>query len=593
MIRDLLLSNGLADHSTVTVDVTASTAAVHTNTSGDLTSSAGNSGDATANLTVDEDLPGFSKSFSPSSVPLGGRSTLTFTIDNPALGSDAEDLSFTDILPVGMVIADPANASFTDCEEPLSPATLTTTPGTSVISLFSNGSLGFPALDAGESCIVTVDVTATGSGMLDNVTGQLSIDLAPDVPVPVGKASATLEVTVTEIALSKSFLDDPVPPGGTVTLEFTISNLNRDFSATSIAFMDDLAGVLPGTPDLTVVTPLSTGTCDGSLVATIGDTFLTYSGGSLAPETSCTISVSVDVPAAAATGIFMNTTTAIMAEIDGSSETGNLASDDLFISFVPTFTKEFLTNPVGAGGTTTLRFTITNTSSTETLDDIAFEDVFDDVVPTASGGLTNTCGGTAFFIPFFDGVPPTENSPARLTLSGASLDPSETCMIDLTLDVVINATEGIYPNTTSLISGVIGGDEPVEGFPATDTLVVVGGPSLVKEFTDDPVVPGGTVTLEFTIIHDALAPATPPTSNLRTTLMPSLPRRACLLSGCRSRSVTGDRSTSRPPASSTSAGARSLQGRRAPSVSCSTCPPRLLPEAIPTRRATSRPRSPA
>ena len=55
---------------TITVDVTSSTPGTHTNTTGDLNSSSGNSGTATANLTVATNRPGFSKSFSPGSVEL-------------------------------------------------------------------------------------------------------------------------------------------------------------------------------------------------------------------------------------------------------------------------------------------------------------------------------------------------------------------------------------------------------------------------------------------------------------------------------------------------------------------------------------------
>ncbi|MEO0728711.1 MAG: hypothetical protein AAFZ63_29515, partial [Bacteroidota bacterium] len=68
----------------ISVNVTSSTVGTHTNTTGDLTSNLGNSGTASANLQVLDNRPGFSKSFSPASIELGGRSTLTFTIDNSA-----------------------------------------------------------------------------------------------------------------------------------------------------------------------------------------------------------------------------------------------------------------------------------------------------------------------------------------------------------------------------------------------------------------------------------------------------------------------------------------------------------------------------
>ena len=77
---------GSADSCTISVNVTSSTVGMHTNTSGDLTSSAGNSGSATDDLEVVATLPGFAKSFAPGTISLGGRSTLTFTIDNSSRG---------------------------------------------------------------------------------------------------------------------------------------------------------------------------------------------------------------------------------------------------------------------------------------------------------------------------------------------------------------------------------------------------------------------------------------------------------------------------------------------------------------------------
>ena len=97
----------------VTVNVTTHpmTGAVgmHTNLSGDLTSSAGNSGTATDDLTVGVDRPSFSKSFSPNDINLGETSTLTFVIDNTANASDLSSLVFTDVLPTGLTIASPSN----------------------------------------------------------------------------------------------------------------------------------------------------------------------------------------------------------------------------------------------------------------------------------------------------------------------------------------------------------------------------------------------------------------------------------------------------------------------------------------------------
>ena len=503
---------------TVTVDVTASTAGTHTNTSGGITSTPapGDPPTATADLTVVTTLPGFSKSFSPSSVPLGTRSTLTFAIDNTANASRVGNLDFTDNLPTGMLVANPANAA-TDCISAGAPdTTITAAPGTSVITLDANGTnlvAGFEVLPIGATCTVTVDVVGTGDGMLDNLTNELLADF-----VGSGKASATLDVTVDTLSLIKSFTDDPVPPGGTVTLQFTINNFDRFDSATGIMFTDDLALILPDTPDITALGLPLTGLCpagNGSLVGTVGNTFLTFSGATLALEGSCTFTVDLAVPLGAPVGIHTNTTSTITGDIGGSPETGSAASDDLFVQPSPMLTKEFTDDPVGAGDTVTLEFTITNTSPTSTATDIAFEDEFDVILQTATsmGAIPppgSFCGGaTATFTPLINLLPPDSAILAKLAVSDGSLAPAgmagDSCTFSIILDVLVGAPTGTYPNTTGPITAMVDG-VTYTGDPATDDLDVVAPPMLLKEFTDDPVVPGGTVTLEFTLTHDARAP---------------------------------------------------------------------------------------
>ena len=397
---------GTANSCTVTVNVTATTTA--TNTSGDLTSSGGNSGTAMATLTVDGARPGFSKSFSPSSIPLGGTSTLTFTIDNSAGGSFAQ-VSFNDPLPAGMVIASPSNAA-SDCTSGL-PAAGADEEDT----IFFGG-----VVLASTTCTASIDVTTNITGRFVNVSSELQVGTSN--PVSSGVATAVLDVPVD--FLSKSFTDDPVAPGGSVTLEFTITNPDRVDSATNITFTDDLS-FLTG---LTAAgLPLSA--CGGTLAGSAGDTFLTFSGGTLAPEASCSFSVTLSVPASA--GDFTNTTGAITATIDGVGVVGNTATDVLSVSPIPTLTKEFLDattglpGPLGAGDSVKLEFTITNTSPTSTATDITFVDVFDaDVLQTATSLPVNGvfCGAssTATFTPLFN--PPQDATfPARLVIAGAEL----------------------------------------------------------------------------------------------------------------------------------------------------------------------------
>jgi len=500
-LSDAVLPNG--GTCTVTVDVTASTPGAHTNPAVTLSSSAGSSDSAAVDLTVDAELAGFSKSFAPAAVDLGGRSTLTFTIDNSANASLLAGAAFTDPLPAGLEVAGPANAT-TDCSGPLGLA-LVATPGTSTISFDADGSglaPGFEVLGPGEICTVSVDVVATAGGSQDNGSEELlgSYGTNPSL-LSSGAANASLDVTVTPLALTKSFLDDPVAPGGAVTLEFRIFNFNRSDAASDLAFSDDLAATLTGLTFSSLLLNDCGGTVNG-----VGTTNLALSGGSLGPGGSCTVRASLAVPSGSAPGVYPNTTSAVTGVVGGSPVVGNMASENLYVEPVPVIVKEFVDDPVNPGDTVELEFTITNTSTTSGATGIAFQDIFDTILPTASVTPGNGCCGAGSTCTFNAQTP---GSASRFTLSNGSLAAAgmagDSCTFSLTLDVDGNAPGGTYPNTTSPVSATVDG-LAVSGVPASDDLVVVSAPSLVKVFTDDPALPGGTVTLEFTLTHPAEAP---------------------------------------------------------------------------------------
>ena len=506
---------GAGDACLVTVNVTSSIPGMHANTSGALTSSAGTTPGATASLFVDATLLGFSKSFAPGSIPLGGTSVLTFTFDNTAAGAvDQFSARFLDDLPAGMVIATPANAS-TDCIAPLAPnTTLTAVSGTSFIQFFAIGTSfppGFcppfcnaPVLMPGETCTVSVDVTTDTTGVFVN-TARLPIDGTAFQ----GFATDALDVPLE--FLTKSFIDDPVAPDGFVTLDFTVTNLDRLDSATAISFDDPLPAGL-------TFDSLVSDDCGGVLDTAMASVLKYSGGGPLLPEAACTLSVRLKVPAAAATGTATNTTTAIMATIGGIGVTGNTATDVLRISTAPVLTKEFLdamtmaADPVvKSGDDVIVRFTITNPSTTSSATDIAFEDFFDSVLATASVTPGDDCcgaGSTCTFTPLID-IPLFSFVPANIAISGGSLAPAgmagDSCTFSLTLDVGIDAEAGIYPNTTSDVTATVDGATQA-GDPASDSFTVVSAPGLSKAFPDGPVVPGGTVTLEFTLTHPLEAP---------------------------------------------------------------------------------------
>ncbi len=454
---------------------------------------------APANLVVFTNRPGFSKSFSPAIVPFGGRTKLTFFIDNTANSGAAFDLAFTDNLPLGLVVASPANPSST-CFGGI----VTAVPGSGVIS-FGLDFIGGPSVPALESCSVSVDVVGNVVGTAVNTSGDLTSAASLfGVARSSGKATAALVGTNAPIVLQKTFVNDPVPPGGTVDLKFTITNVSRE-DATGISFTDDLDAALSGLVATGLETPIST--CGGTLS---GTSVIAFSGGTLFgnqgledPQfpSSCSFTVTLQVPSGTPSGFYTNTTSPITA----STGTGSSASDVLFVQPAPLLSMTFAEESAAAGGTVTLDYTITNSSPSAAASDITFENNFFAGFPTAvlsSIPAEGFCGpgSIATFTPLGGFVP------AQLLVSGGNLAPGASCTFSITLNVSADAPTGAVTNTTGPISGTVEG-VIYTGQPASDTIEIFGGPRLIKEFIDDPVNPGGLVTLNFTLTHSENATA--------------------------------------------------------------------------------------
>jgi hypothetical protein len=477
----------------VTVDVTSAVAGAYSSTSGDLTSSAGNSGPSQATLTVDASLPGFRLVVAPATVSPGAQSSLTFDIDNSANASDISTLSFGAILPAGLVIASPANAA-TDCGSPTLPANVTADPGTREISLFANGLLpSFPALVAGGLCVVTVDVEASMAGTFDLVTGDL---LAGNLNA--GRAAGRLEVERKE--LQKLFVDDPTLAGEMVELQYTLTNLDRFESVALIAFSDDLGAALVG---LAVTGPLPPTPC-GAGSAVSGTSVVTFAGGSLGAGESCTFSLTLTVPADAVPSNYLSTTSLAGFVKGGQAGSWDAAVDRLRVVDNPfSFSKDFLDDPIGVGSITAVRYSITNESSAVSATDIGF---IDELAPPF--------GFPVSFEPFpLDPCGPGSSLAAVPTgsleeqqgvqLSAGTLAPDAVCEFDVGFSVPVDLASGIFELATQPITGTVDGST-VQGESASAVALVVAAPLVfTSEFIDDPVESPETATLQFILFNDS------------------------------------------------------------------------------------------
>ncbi|MBL0253218.1 MAG: DUF11 domain-containing protein [Polaromonas sp.] len=171
-------------------------------------------------LTVNPLTPTLTKAFSPTSISVGGTSTLTFTVSNPA-GNSAQTVSFTDTLPAGLRVASPSTVGGTCTGGSVTATALgqtivvanrqvpagTATPTTCTITV-----------------LVTTAVTATTGAcpVANNTNGASAITGITNLTN--GVTDQCLTVNPLTPTLTKAFSPTSISVGGTSTLTFTVSN---------------------------------------------------------------------------------------------------------------------------------------------------------------------------------------------------------------------------------------------------------------------------------------------------------------------------------------------------------------------------------
>ena len=248
--------------------------------------------------------PTITKSFLSDPIIKGTTSTIRFSINNTSAGNQAlTGIAFSDVLPAGLSIATLSNSV---CNA----GTLTTTAGTRTIAL-TGGSLA-----AGGSCNFDVTVTGTTQGHYDNVSGYIT---STQSGTSTNYATDSMTV-IAPTSLAKSFSPGSIFTGNDTTLTFIITNPNLSSSLNGIGFTD----ILPA--GVTVATSGPTSTCGGSLSTTMPST-VSFSGGSLAANSSCTFNVTVT---GAYAGTIINSTNAGVSSTEGGN--GNIASASLVVN---------------------------------------------------------------------------------------------------------------------------------------------------------------------------------------------------------------------------------------------------------------------
>ena len=398
------------------------------------------------------------KTFSPSSMTVGGTSTLTVTLGNTGAAA-ATAAAFTDTFPSGLVAASPSNVA-TTCG-----GTATSAPGAGSLSL-SGGTI--PA--GGGSCTVTVTVTASAIG---NYTNTIAAGAVTSSQGSNGSAaSATLAVLAVQPitgtwagAFTAPFGGRLKGNGGPESITLTLTNANT-FPLTNVALPLTL-----GQPVLAFASPANASTTCGSGTVNVGATSLTLSGGSIPASGTCTIKF--DIIAAQPNVLYVSSAALNVAAGSVTDDQGitnaNAYTSNINVQTGARIDKAFSPTSVISGGISTVTLTINNFNYS-TLSPITFTDALpsnanDTMTVAPVPNASTTCGGTVTAVAGSSSVQLSGGSLASVAPNAST---SITCTV--TFDVVVTTNRAAAVNLTNTIpAGNFGG----VAYPAASGVVKV------------------------------------------------------------------------------------------------------------------------
>ncbi len=233
---------------------------------------------ASASLIIASLSIGVVKGFLPLTVYGGSASTLSVQLvnqNNVALSG----IAFTDTMPAGMIIANPANLNTGTCS-----GVLSGDPGDGAFS-FSGGEL-----PSAGSCTLTLSVTMNQNDNLTNIIQAQSITTTNGA-TNAQRAEATLS-NLPGASVSKFFAPNPIQAGANnySLLTITIRNTNAT-PLTVLGVIDTLPVGLFIATDPSAPAPVNN--CGGTLTADAGTRPITLVNGVLAGNDSCTLVIPV------------------------------------------------------------------------------------------------------------------------------------------------------------------------------------------------------------------------------------------------------------------------------------------------------------
>lgn len=490
-----------------------------------------NSNSPSANLNVQTEIS-IAKVFGADSRDEGETTSLAITITNG--GGPLTNVTLTDALPAPIVAADTPNAT-TTCTSSGSSEPLSVAAGASSITLNSanvTSNAQVPGSDASTNSLGSCSINLTvkvDPGVIGNIAdsngGSVTNTIgAGDLGNDEGRTNAnpaTDSINVRPaIVVNKGYSNnDTISPGNTSRMTITVRNNSSEVGATGVGFTDTLPGSLeianpPNITDNNCGSPTITGAA--------GTNVLTFSGGTIGINSTCTVQVDVFVPPGTAVGTNLDNVIpddSILNNegLDSNAVTGTQGR--LNVVDRVEIIKSFNSSSVRRGVPSTLSISIRNNRRTDAgvaqpLTGVTISDDLTTNTPVANLQVATPANfsqsGCDFSsTPVFTGNTPGSTSFSMTNGSIAPVDDSDpnadTCTIQFDVIEIVTTNAAFpppqtYTNTTSGFSNT-------EGELAAEddaTLTVTSPLEGTKTFQSAQVVAGGksTAVIELTNTWD-------------------------------------------------------------------------------------------
>ncbi|MFT6331735.1 MAG: putative repeat protein (TIGR01451 family) [Lentimonas sp.] len=415
----------------------------------------------TANIAFSSTIEA-SKTFEPDTVSSGGNSTVRIRLSNSG-NVGITNLSLTDPLPTGMVLANPFSASTTCGGVP------------SFSGVAGNSSITVSGITIGgnATCDVLFNVNATGNSdwvntiPVGNITADGNISNQSPIVGPL-KFSAGVGVSLSKTA-QPSIITFPGQVSKLVVEITAGSTALTNLSVTDYFTVDGTSGGALNGMRIAPNPQKSTTCSGGTVVATSNGTSLSVSGITLPASTivpaftsSCTFSA--NIISIQPVGI-TNTIPVGAISSDQGLSNASLAQGNLNTQTSIGITKNFTPNNIKPGERSRLKVTLVNPTVNPASNASVTDTLEGGLTLAENPNITTTCSGATI-----------SSTSTSVTISGATIPAasgSSPTRCSFEADVTA-AVQGDYPNTipAEALVATLGGQEGNNAEPATDILRV-------------------------------------------------------------------------------------------------------------------------